>query len=149
MDCTVLFRNMFSLALISCFIKTHPLKEQHTGWGKSGVQKGFSSLAFRKRSNSSCSSPLAARCRIALLSGLSCRVRSGHWSVFSKAVPAHVESSPIPTLALSSVTSTKHMQERWISPAFPFLSPGICLCLKALRSCTWGAGLPQCFCWQS
>lgn len=125
MDCTVLFRNIFSLVLISDFIKTHPLKEQHTGRGKNDVQKGLSFLDFPKRSSSSCSSPLAARCRIALLSVLSCRVRSGHWSIFSKAVPAHVESSPIPTLALSSVTSTKHMQERLSSPIFPFLSPGI------------------------
>lgn len=71
--------------------------------------------------------------------------RCSHYSVFPAAVSDQAigpstpglclllfESSPIPTPALSSVTSTKRIQGRLLSPVFPFVSPGICLGLKAL-----------------
>lgn len=116
MDHTVLYRNIFSLVLISCFIKTLPLKEQHTRCGENDVHKGFCSSAFPRKSRSSCSSP-----RLLTL-GLRCF----SYSLFSAAVSDQAigpstprlcllmfKSSPVPSPALCSATSTKHMQERW------------------------------------
>lgn len=74
---------------------------------------------------------------------LSCHVRSDHWPIYSRAVLAHVWELIHTTPALSSITSTKHMQRRWISPVFPILSLGICLCLRAL-SLQWEPNMRSC-----
>lgn len=144
MDHIVLYGNSFGLILIY-YIKIHPWKVQHTGWGGMVFTKASAPQPFPRRDVASARLPW-------LLAVGSCCSRC---SLFSAAMSDQAIGPSTPGLcllvfelihttpALSSVTSTKCMQRRWISPVFPILSPGICLCLRAL-TLQWELNMRSC-----